>query len=239
MKKLNNYTITKTTIPTKPGCWDVLKIEVLKDDQRVGEYGRNYRSFYNTFYPFEWRGKEYALYSHNYTTVSLMSLPDCKLIAEHDSGFCPVDFTIPRDIDSPDSGDSYWDEGEIEDKSSLIANMAIVAGCHWGDDSGGWKLKAVDMRKISEGKLEVIPLFGYFESKYEGKLDDAVNWSSNEPARIILPLSVDFQFGKSDEENGFLPYAFVDVKPYRGKSWDNYEMKKTFDADEYHKNKKK
>ena len=124
---------------------------------------------YNTFYPFEWDGKEYALYSHDYETVSLMSLPNCKLIAEHASGFCPVDFAIPLDADSEGGGDSWFNSSEL-DEDDVIEKIALVADCVWGDDSGGWKIQAVDLSKISESKLEVKPLFGYFESCYTGKL---------------------------------------------------------------------
>lgn len=128
MKRLNYiYTIQTKKKPTAPGCWDYLDIEIFKEGIKIGEYQRNYSTNYNDWCPFEFKGKEYALYSHDYETVSIMSLPDCKLIAEHNSGFCPVDFAIP----------------DIEDEYFIKFPYAIVAGCCWGDDSGGWKLEAV------------------------------------------------------------------------------------------------
>lgn len=225
MKKLDNkYTVVNVSKPTEPGCWNYLDIDILCDGKKIGEYKRNYYAFYNTFYPFEWKEKEYALYSHDYQTVSLMSLPDCKLIAEHASGFCPVDFAIPQD--------ELFDSNELE-KTDFIGKFALVAGCVWGDDSGGWKIQAVDLSYINEGKLEVKPLFGYFESFYNGKLEDVVRWISQKGFhRVSLPMMMEFQVDeKNVSESGFLGYSLEDIKHYRGKSWDNFVVIKTYDRD--------
>lgn len=226
MKRLNDkYTIKTKKVETKPGCWNYLNVEIFNGEEKVGEYQRNYSSMYNTFYPFEWNGKEYALYSHDYQTVSLMSLPDCKLIAEDtESIFCPVDFNVP----DPDGSNDYWKEEDLNEDAP-IRNMAIVAGCVWGDDSGGWKIQAVDMSKISEGKLKVYPMFGYFESNYRGKLDGAVTWWSEMGGRIQLPLMQTFQFEKNNDESGFLSYELEDLKYYTGKRWDNFKLIQTYD----------
>lgn len=227
MKKLNKkYTINTTTEETKPGCWNYLNVEILCDGVKIGEYKRNYHALYNTFYPFEWNGKEYALYSHDYETVSLMSLPDCKLIAEHESGFCPVDFAIPLE-----SG-ILFNSNDLE-KTDFMGKFALVAGCVWGDDSGGWKIQAIDLSRIGEGKLEVKPLFGYFESSYTGKLENAVQWWSEEGFhRVCLPMMMSFQINEEDvSKSGFLGYEFENIKHYEGKSWDNFVVIKTYDAD--------
>jgi len=228
MKKLDKkYTINTTKEETKPGCWNYLNVEILCGENKVGEYKRNYHTLYNTFYPFEWKEKEYALYSHDYQTVSLMSLPDCKLIAEHASGFCPVDFAIPRD----DSDDFFRSEDLKE--TDFMGTFALVAGCVWGDDSGGWKIEAVDLSNIIKGKLEVKPLFGYFESCYTGKLEDAVSWSSEGNFhRVSLPMMTSFQIDEKDvSKSGFLGYGINDIKRYDGKSWDNFKVIKTYDRD--------
>lgn len=223
--KMSNYTVKTSKVENDPGCWNSLAVEVYNGENKVGEYLRNYHCMYNTFYPFEWKGKEYALYSPDYQTVSLMSLPDCKLIAEHASGFCPVDFTVPKE-------DDFFSPDELSE-TDFMGTLALVAGCVWGDDSGGWKIEAIDLSKINEGKLEVKPLFGYFESCYTGKLEDSVSWSSEGNFhRISLPMMMSFQI---DEENtsksGFLGYGIEGIKHYEGKSWDNFKAVKTYDRD--------
>jgi len=73
-------------------------------DVQIGEYQRNYSTLYRTFHPFQMTGnsrstpKWYALYSKDYTSTRIMSLPDCKDIGgeERDQwGFCPTDFWVP------------------------------------------------------------------------------------------------------------------------------------------------
>jgi hypothetical protein len=67
-------------------------------DVQIGEYQRNYSTLYRTFHPFQLRGKWYALYSKDYTSTRIMSLPDCKDIGGEDRdcwGFCPTDFWVP------------------------------------------------------------------------------------------------------------------------------------------------
>lgn len=67
-------------------------------DVKIGEYVRNYSSVMRTFHPFQLRGKWFALYSKDYTSTRIMSLPDCQDIGgeERDCwGFCPVDFWVP------------------------------------------------------------------------------------------------------------------------------------------------
>ena len=217
MKRLLNkkYSVKTSEVKNGEGCWSSLKVEIFQGDNKIGEYLRNYSCLYNTFYPFEWNGKDYALYSQDYETVSLMSLPDCKLISEHNSGFCPVDFCIP---------DQNEDCLEDVDENSYFANMAIVSGCVWGDDSGGWKIKAVNMKDINNIKVE--PFFGYCQLHSDKNLDDCVGWSSFAGGRITIPLEVDFHFDKDNSKSGALGYSFSDLKQYSGNSWDNYEVTK-------------
>ena len=76
-----------------------LRIGVFKNDEQIGEYQRNYGTFYNTFYPFKCNGVDLALYSSDYTATRLMSLPDCKDIggeAPNSAGFCPTGYYVPQ-----------------------------------------------------------------------------------------------------------------------------------------------
>lgn len=94
-----SFTVKTTSIPSRPGCWNILKVEIFCFNKKIGEYQRGYSSFFNTFCPFEQDGKWYALYSADYTTTRVMSLPDCKDLGGEKSdsyGFCPVDYYVPR-----------------------------------------------------------------------------------------------------------------------------------------------
>lgn len=96
------FSIVATEIPSKPGCWDVYDIEVFKDNKKIGGYKRNYHSFTaETFYPFQHKGKWYALYSKDYTATRVALLENDEFVdwcgEESDSfGFCPVEFYVPK-----------------------------------------------------------------------------------------------------------------------------------------------
>jgi hypothetical protein len=115
-KLLNKYFVKTSDVPTRPGCWNYLKVEVFMNEEqpvyengqmvtkvvpvKIGEYERNYSSLMNTFHPFEQNGKHYALYSPKYTATRIMSLPDCKDIGREEPssfGFCPVEYAVWHD----------------------------------------------------------------------------------------------------------------------------------------------
>lgn len=90
----------------RPNEWKGLKVGVFKIEnnveEQIGEYERNYSSLFNTFFYFQQNGKDFALYSPDYTVTRIMQLPSCKDIGgeEPDSwGFCPVDYFIPTYIE--------------------------------------------------------------------------------------------------------------------------------------------
>lgn len=124
---------------------------------KVGEYTRNYPDLFNTFCPFTLGGKDYALYSPDYTTTRVMSLPDCKDIGGESPnavGFCPNDYYIhitPR--------------GRI---------LGFVSGCIWGDDSS-IKLEYLDLSRADEGIIKREDRFGYFELPDDYRIQDALD----------------------------------------------------------------
>ena len=70
-------------------------------EKQIGEYERNYASFFETFFPFRWKEKDLALYSRDYTATRIMELPSCTDIGgeePHESGFCPVEYLVPSFI---------------------------------------------------------------------------------------------------------------------------------------------
>lgn len=142
---ISDYHVEVEKVPSKPGCWDVLNIKILKQNQQIGFYQRNYPSLFKTFYPFEQDGKEYALYSKDYTGTRVMSLPDCVDICgeERDAyGFCPTEYYVPK---------------ESKGKYGFVAGMV------WGDDIGGDKLQFLDLSQITKGIIKREDKFGYVE----------------------------------------------------------------------------
>ena len=114
-------------IDNGPGVIKSLKVGVFKVEnnieEKVGEYERNYSSLYNTFYYFQKDGRDFALYSPEYTTTRIMELPSCQDIGGEESdtfGFCPVDFFVPTYIEEEYISDFG---GEKQEKwKSLINN---------------------------------------------------------------------------------------------------------------------
>lgn len=73
-----------------------------------------------------------------------MSLPDCKDICGEEpsaTGFCPVDYYVPK---------------------AAKGNFGLIAGCIWGDDLA-MKLQYLDLTRIKEGLLDRKESFGYWD----------------------------------------------------------------------------
>lgn len=90
----------------RPNQWKGAKVGVFavenNEERLIGEYKRNYSSLFNTFFHFLQNGKDFALYSPDYTVTRIMELPSCKDIGgeePHSAGFCPVDYFIPTYIE--------------------------------------------------------------------------------------------------------------------------------------------
>lgn len=93
-------------IEYRPGAWSGLRVGVFRieggAEEQVGEYERNYPNLFRTFHPFQKDGKDYALYSPDYTVTRVMALPSCKDIGGEEPnahGFCPVDYYVPSYIE--------------------------------------------------------------------------------------------------------------------------------------------
>jgi hypothetical protein len=135
------YRYETETIVNTPGTWECLRVKVLDNDgTQVTEYVRNYYTMYATFCPFTRNGKDYLLYSKDYSATSLMELPSATELwseSRDTFGFCPVEFFVP-------------DEGMF----------GFLSGCIWGDDSS-WKLKCIDLRELEQNKITIFEPFGY------------------------------------------------------------------------------
>jgi hypothetical protein len=130
------------TIDNGKGAWNSLLIGIYEwnpetnEEKRLGEYVRNYLRLMHTFCPFVMNGKDYALYSADYTTTRVMSLPECKDLGGEDRdswGFCPTDYYV-----------------HVTSTGYLLG---FVAGCYWGDDSD-WKVQYLDLRRADQGIIQ-------------------------------------------------------------------------------------
>lgn len=168
------------------GFWHYLIIGVFQVDDdgketEVGRYQRNYGSFYDTFYAFERDGRWYALYSRDYTSTRVMSLPDCADLGGEEraaGGFCPVDYYVPAyrvghgtyhdgrpmryavsDCET-DLSKEYGVQGDTYDPVRY-AKFGFVAGCVWGDDTS-WKIQIIDLSDPAN-PVRKPDLLGYIE----------------------------------------------------------------------------
>ncbi len=94
---VGRYTLRTTNQATRPGCWDVVRCEILDNGEYIGEYVYTYHGT-PPFHPFEQDGKHFALYSTQYTATRVMELPSCKDLCGEEAtafGFCPTGFAVP------------------------------------------------------------------------------------------------------------------------------------------------
>jgi hypothetical protein len=140
------------------------------------------------------------------------------------SGFCPAAFYVPDFFDDFKSAHYATDEEMEKDIKSTTDALTCVegseadrrfaeewsaeylwsssgqwgvyAGCVWGDDSS-YKLRYVDLSKVSEGVVTTDDRFGYVELP-EGKLKELVTLEA-ESKRIIVsvPVRFDVSTGKA------------------------------------------
>lgn len=157
---MEKYYIKTQKIENKPGQWNSVLCEIFNSkDEKLGEYIRYYHSFaIDTFHPFQVNGKDYALYSSDYETISLMSLPDCKPIelnpecVKQMACFCPVEIYIPRFKDTLHTRNQIFSTEEGYENCDGFSTLAFVSGCVWGDDSS-WKLNLLDLSNVEKGEL--------------------------------------------------------------------------------------
>lgn len=157
---MEKYYIQTSPIKNKPGQWNSTLCEIYNSKgEKLGEYIRHYNGFAKeTFFWFTQNEKDYALYSGDYNTISVMSLPDCKPIKLNPDcvsqlqNFCPVEIYVPRFKDSGPGREQLHKAYEEYDNYSGFSTLGFVAGCVWGDDSS-WKLNLLDLSNIDRGEL--------------------------------------------------------------------------------------
>jgi hypothetical protein len=192
------YKLRITPVSMGPGHWSTNVVEIIDTATSVslGHYERNYSCFYNTFYPFKQADREFALYSRDYTSTRVMSLPDCVDIAgedPHGFGFCPTGFYVPQ----PEDGQKTCDDGP---NLALDGTFGFVCGCVWGDDNS-WKIQHLDLSKITEGVLKREARFGYLELADDcDNLKDAIDLSDYEGPScrsVKVKMAISFDVGRA------------------------------------------
>lgn len=210
-------------IKTGEGCWNNERIGIFEDDKKIGEFERNYHGFgIETFYPFKYNNKWYAIYSHKYIAISVMSLPDCKEVAHTEfvgHGFCPVETWVPTykykkdafTLNNPKTGKDksyavYYPEIDFEkekedcnDLPTLYHDFAFVAGCVWGDDSC-WKIRLLDLKDLDNGKIGYKDI-GYLEmpvnlSLQKAVLIDAEDFEEDGTIRLSIAVTKHIRFNR-------------------------------------------
>lgn len=201
---VNPYRIEIECLQEKPGCWNRNKVNIFKDNKKIGSYIRNYPSHVeDTFFPFQCNGKWLALISSDYTCTQIMDLESGKIIGGEKpspGGFCPVEFWIPKRFKYtlPDMAYYIYEDGDGLDKSNpdngIIGEeeyspYGFVAGCVWGDDSS-WKIQFLDLSNADKGILKREDKFDYAQLPYYTKLKDAVNIEEEDEDLLLINLKV-------------------------------------------------
>jgi hypothetical protein len=166
------------------------RVHVLRDGEVIGSYSRNYPQLFDTFYPFVQGGQEYALYSPDYTTTRVMTLPDCHDLCGEEpasDGFCPFDFHVPYDP-----------------RLGFQGEFGFVAGAEWGDDRS-WKVQYLDLSQIKQGVFRREERFGYLHLPEGMRLKDAVllDWAyqddlTNPIVGLIVVKAFSLKTGQSE-----------------------------------------
>lgn len=206
------FIITASSVDNGPGVWQSLKVSIYRDENLVGEYIRNYGDFGPmTFFPFKIGEDWYALYSASYTATRVMKIHEDRIEdwcgeEASDSGFCPVEYYIPRYnklvfVNNNESAEIYTVDTEYENIEEFIAewkdpdfvetqfcNFAFMCGCVWGDDSS-WKLRHIDLARVADKVLTITDKFGYWELPGNMTLRKCINMSGWEPDHPWIELT--------------------------------------------------
>jgi hypothetical protein len=151
-----------------PHHWGTSEIAIFAGNglfkRKLGGYTRNYPAHgMSTWYPFSRGGRDYALYSRDYTCTRVMELPSCRDIGGEEpsaGGFCPVDYYRPEITYFEEEPDPRKEGSFCYRIMKEPSQVAFIAGCIWGDDSS-WKIQCFDISQIESGIITRDQRFGY------------------------------------------------------------------------------
>jgi hypothetical protein len=204
----SSYLVVAKRLKAQPGRWACCEVSIFEPGRfrkrKLGSYIRNYHSFgVSTWYPFSRGAKDYALYSRDYTCTRLMELPSCKDIGGEDpsaGGFCPVEYLIPEVISWEKEPDSQKPGLLLNRTRKTPADVALVAGCFWGDDSS-WKIQCFDLSQVESGIIARDERFGYVAMPKESSLTKSVYLERDEESGVVratFPILQTFDFATGE-----------------------------------------
>lgn len=124
------------------------------------------------------------------------------------AGFCPTDFrvfdwnekyyadSINKTMKDREGNEIYL--YSLEDFNQVTGQWAVYCGCHWGDDSS-YKLRYIDLSRISEGIVNSDSRFGYFP--LGATLKDVSFFVDSGELIVPLEVTVNVETGKSYPED--------------------------------------
>jgi hypothetical protein len=202
------FTIGCSPMDNGPGKWKSTKVSVYWGEDLIGEYLRNYSSFAEvTFYPFRQDNQWYALYSAEYTALRVMRLHENTIEdwcgqAPSSLGFCPTEVLVPKynrlsydfnnngtiekneyftvDVDYEKESEFINETKDVDYQDTTYCEFGFMSGCVWGDDTS-WKIRYIDLSKISERQISITEKFGYWEMPDGLKLKQCIDMSGWEP----------------------------------------------------------
>jgi hypothetical protein len=236
---IHPFQIKITPISNGDGYWNYNKVEIFKNDIKVGEYTRHYSGMTEeTFCPVKFNDKWYALFSADYELIEIMDLQTGNIIPlteeskEQMDGFCPVEIFCPfvfkqewennkkEKTISYISYSQFKEDGEKE-QEVFFSRIAFVSGCVWGDDSS-WKMNFLDLSGIEKGEIFYVNQYREKEWYYE---ELATNKSLN---KIYCYDS--FEEGDNFDLNNFILEGIIIPKAeyvnFEKRKFPNYEQRK-------------
>jgi hypothetical protein len=203
-----SYLVSVKRLPAPRGRWACSQVSIYEAEgflkRKLGGYVRNYPSYgLGTWYPFSRGDKDYALYSRAYTCTRLMELPSCKDIGGEEpsaGGFCPVDYFIPEIVEWANTPDPEKPGSLVSRIKKTRADVALVAGCFWGDDSS-WKIQCFDLSQVESGIITRDERFGYIAIPRDMSLEQRVYLERHEESgtvRATIPVLQTFDFASGE-----------------------------------------
>jgi hypothetical protein len=180
--------------------------------RKLGSYTRNYPAHgLGTWYPFSRGGKDYALYSRDYTSTRVMELPWCKDIGGEEPAvlierdyyvpeavwgvYCPVEYFVPKVVIRDKDLFPKWPNLPRTTPSDL----AFVAGFSWGEPSE-WEIQCLDLSQVESGIITRDQRFSYIAMPEGASLRDSVSlkyYEKTDTLTVTLPVMQTFDLARS------------------------------------------
>ena len=82
---------------------------------------------------------------------------------------------------SDEETEYFLNSGDLK-LTDTIMTTALVSGCYWGDDSGGWKIQSINLSNLDKGEIKA------FDGTEELELAESI--MERETIKITVDLSL-------------------------------------------------